>query len=296
MSTQAPIVCNESWTLIYDGLADGAYSGAIQSSGIAVFSVGAVVPLTLSGFQSHDQPTPISIANTEKLYCRALNGEVTVIIADNFYLPGGGGGGGGGDSNVEVIEIRYIANTAFTGASVGDGITKVRFYDTSVPSAPVITATLWFNETTNLPLASAPNSSDIDEVGAGALTNTELRASPVDVDVTSALPVGSNIIGQIGIDQTTPGTTNKVSIGSDGVVSLQSGSQTLTGISVVGPFNTTAGATSIDVINRGTAAGTFGSVIIEAGDSESFAAAPGKTLLSVSGDATGTTLVYYEVV
>jgi hypothetical protein len=40
------------------------------------------------------------------------------------------------------------------------------------------------------------------------------------VSVVSALPAGSNIIGKVGIDQTTPGTTNKVSIGTDGTVAF----------------------------------------------------------------------------
>lgn len=34
----------------------------------------------------------------------------------------------------------------------------------------------------------------------------------------AALPAGTAIIGKVGIDQTTPGTTNKVNIGTDGTV------------------------------------------------------------------------------
>lgn len=43
-----------------------------------------------------------------------------------------------------------------------------------------------------------------------------------DVDVTSlpAIPAGTNLMGKVGIDQTTPGTTNKVSIGTDGTVAV----------------------------------------------------------------------------
>lgn len=37
---------------------------------------------------------------------------------------------------------------------------------------------------------------------------------------TTATPAGTNIIGKTGIDQTTPGTTNKVSIGTDGTVGI----------------------------------------------------------------------------
>ena len=37
--------------------------------------------------------------------------------------------------------------------------------------------------------------------------------------ITNALPTGSNLLGKVGIDQTTPGTTNKVNIGTDGQLS-----------------------------------------------------------------------------
>ena len=37
---------------------------------------------------------------------------------------------------------------------------------------------------------------------------------------SGALAAGTNIIGKVGIDQTTPGTTNKVSIGTDGTVGV----------------------------------------------------------------------------
>lgn len=44
------------------------------------------------------------------------------------------------------------------------------------------------------------------------------------VTISAALPAGSNLIGKVGIDQTTPGTTNLVSIGSNGTVALAAGS------------------------------------------------------------------------
>ena len=40
------------------------------------------------------------------------------------------------------------------------------------------------------------------------------------VTITGALPAGTNIIGKVGIDQTTPGTTNLVSIGTNGTVAI----------------------------------------------------------------------------
>jgi hypothetical protein len=39
--------------------------------------------------------------------------------------------------------------------------------------------------------------------------------------ITNPLPIGSNIIGQVGIDQTTNGVTNRVNIGIDGQVSIR---------------------------------------------------------------------------
>lgn len=40
------------------------------------------------------------------------------------------------------------------------------------------------------------------------------------VAVQESLPSGSAVVGKVGIDQTTPGTTNKVSIGTDGTVAI----------------------------------------------------------------------------
>jgi hypothetical protein len=46
--------------------------------------------------------------------------------------------------------------------------------------------------------------------------------------ITNALPAGTNLLGKVGIDQTTPGTTNKVSLGSDVVHTIvDSGSVTV---------------------------------------------------------------------
>jgi hypothetical protein len=52
-----------------------------------------------------------------------------------------------------------------------------------------------------------------------ATDNAGVLTPHVNVD-SSVLGAGSALIGKVGIDQTTPGTTNKVSIGTDGIVSL----------------------------------------------------------------------------
>jgi hypothetical protein len=53
-----------------------------------------------------------------------------------------------------------------------------------------------------------------------------------------ALGAGSNIIGRVGIDQTTNGTTNRVNIGNDGIISIKSE------VAVVG-----ANVPTVDVFN-----------------------------------------------
>ena len=53
------------------------------------------------------------------------------------------------------------------------------------------------------------------------------------------LAAGANIIGKVGIDQTTPGTTNKVSIGTDGTVALNA--ELPVGSNIIGKIEITDG-------------------------------------------------------
>lgn len=53
----------------------------------------------------------------------------------------------------------------------------------------------------------------------GYALDASLTTLDTDVKSNITLHAGTNLIGKVGIDQTTPGTTNKVSIGTDGVVS-----------------------------------------------------------------------------
>jgi hypothetical protein len=61
---------------------------------------------------------------------------------------------------------------------------------------------------------SYPTRSQLQQSGGGGSS----------VTINAAIPAGGNIIGKVGIDQTTPGTTNLVSIGSNGTVALAAGS------------------------------------------------------------------------
>jgi len=76
------------------------------------------------------------------------------------------------------------------------------------------------------------------------------------VTINAALPSGTNVIGKMGIDQTTPGTTNLVAIGSNGSVTL------LTGSNVIG-----------HVINDASAA-VIGHVIADSGSTTAVTSLP----------------------
>ena len=68
---------------------------------------------------------------------------------------------------------------------------------------------------------------------AGVTTVTTVSAVTA---ITNALPAGANVIGKVGIDQTTPGTTNLVSIGSNGTVTLLAGTAEIGNVKNSGTF------------------------------------------------------------
>ena len=71
----------------------------------------------------------------------------------------------------------------------------------------------------------------------------------VQVDVADPLPAGTNLIGKVGIDQTTPGTTNKVTVGSD-VIHTIIDSGTVSTITNVVHVDDNSGSLTVD--NGGT--------------------------------------------
>lgn len=115
---------------------------------------------------------------------------------------------------------------------------------------------------------------------SGNLTGLIGTSNGLDVVINAAVPAGSNIIGKVGIDQTTPGTTNGVqvnaalpmgtnSIGNIGTVSavtaitdaLPAGSNTIGAITGTGTAGTPAGGIlSIQGVSSGTAVTVTGTV------------------------------------
>lgn len=88
-----------------------------------------------------------------------------------------GGGGGGGAADREIVVNNFRVTTAFTGASVGDVITQMRVLDLTGDDPVQVGATIWFNDTTQLALASAPSAANLEPLGAAGLTNSQLVAA-----------------------------------------------------------------------------------------------------------------------
>jgi hypothetical protein len=75
--------------------------------------------------------------------------------------------------------------------------------------------------------------------------------------ITVQLDTGSNVVGKVGIDQTTPGTTNKVDIGTNGAVAAtQSGAYVVTKGYLRETVVASAGRTSSG--DSGTLSGDYG--------------------------------------
>lgn len=131
----------------------------------------------------------------------------------------------------------------------------------------------------------------VSPVPTTPVTGTFWQATqPVSIATAPVLVAGSAVIGKVGIDQTTPGTTNKVNIGTDGTVAIGAGSAVIghvivdtapsTAVTNVGTFATQAtlqtgsaiaGKFGIDQTTPGTtnkvSIGTDGTVALGAGSS-----------------------------
>ncbi len=118
---------------------------------------------------------------------------------------------------------------------------------TPVPVSGTLTAT-----NPSVGVNGAPVPADSTYVGmnvAGTLTGLTGSASGLNTVVNAALPAGSAIIGKVGIDQTTPGTTNGVQVNA----ALPAGS------AIIGKFGidqTTPGTTNGVQVNAALPAGT----------------------------------------
>lgn len=118
------------------------------------------------------------------LFLQGPNGlNVPIKAVDNgdgtysLSVDGAGGGGGGGPDR-ELLISYFRAKNAFTGASVGDLIRSTTVLDVSGTGPTQVGDTLWFNETTQLALANAPATADLEPaLGTAGVTNAQLVAA-----------------------------------------------------------------------------------------------------------------------
>jgi hypothetical protein len=140
-------------------------------------------------------------------------------------VSGGGGGGGGSSIDRELVVSTFRAVAAATGYSIGNTITATRVLDVSGPTVSQVGATVWFNETTGLELASAPSVANLELVGTPSLTDAQLRATPVPVSFTQtgltdaqirATPLPVSFNGQtasvLEVDQAIPDAEDPIAI------------------------------------------------------------------------------------
>jgi hypothetical protein len=114
------------------------------------------------------------------------------VTADGTLVTSGGSGGGGNSNNHdrELVVTTYRVKTAFTGASVGDTVTCTQVID--VKNTPSTVSTIWRNQTTAADLGAVPAAANLELVGSQALTEAQLRASPVAISAAALpLPTGA---------------------------------------------------------------------------------------------------------
>lgn len=110
-----------------------------------------------------------------------------------------------GNTSLASIDSKLTNPLPVSGTVSTNGLTDTQLRATPVPVS-----------NTNLDVALSTRTKPSDQqhtiVDSGTLTAVTA--------ITNALPAGANLLGKTGIDQTTPGTTNKVSIGTDGTVTV----------------------------------------------------------------------------
>ncbi len=97
---------------------------------------------------------------------------------------------------------------------------------TMANSAPIVIA----SDQASIPVASTLSAETTKVIGvvrtsdgSGNLITSTSQALDINIKTSAALPAGTNIIGKTGIDQTTVGTTNAISIAQIGASTVSTG-------------------------------------------------------------------------
>jgi len=104
-----------------------------------------------------------------------------------------------------------------------NGILAAQGSTTSGQSGPLAQTATTINAPTYTTAKTNPLSSDTSGNLRVSLKDTPTNTNNLNVAVASALPAGTNLLGKTGIDQTTPGTTNAISIAQVGSTNTVTG-------------------------------------------------------------------------
>jgi hypothetical protein len=152
--------------------------------------------------------------------------------ARTVYTPGGGGGGGGGGGTADIQYIDGVAVPAHpTGTAIviaSGGVMADVSSDNPLPVS-ALALPLPTGAATDTTLAALNTvlglvNDAIATAGGTGTASAKLRRMTQGLDELKTLIVlaaGTNVIGKVGIDQSTPGTTNLVQLPASQVTSLQ---------------------------------------------------------------------------
>lgn len=149
-------------------------------------------------------------------FVRTIAGQISpgqVAVSEDEPLPVKvmSGGGGGASADRELVVTTYRCKTAFAGAAVGDAITATQVLDVS--GVPFTVSTVWRNQTQAADLAGAPSAANIEVRGAQALTDAQLRATPLPTTPLRKLGVARNIaVGAANAEQALTPTCTAVTM------------------------------------------------------------------------------------
>lgn len=157
-----------------------------------------------------------------------------VIASDQPSLPVTASAGTNLNTSALNLETTQSAMSAKLPASLGAKTTTASLAvniasDQIVPVSGTVTANAGTNLNTsalNLESTQSAMSGKLPAtLGQKAMTASlavALASDQTSIPVAATLQAGAALVGKVGLDQTTPGTTNKVSIGTDGTVAVTS--------------------------------------------------------------------------
>lgn len=140
----------------------------------------------------------------------------------------------------ELVVTTFLCKNAFTGASVGDTITSTQIIDVS--GTPSTVSVVWRNQSTAVDLATSPSGANLELVGSQALTDGQIRATPLAISAASLpLPAGAATSADMTAINSTLGTPMQQ---TGATVGLVAGAATIGSVNVLG-----GNATAVKVDN-----------------------------------------------